>query len=70
MKKKKEKKLNAKLLKYLIGAMVWVAILMLVGTSLAGWDQYKKFYNEKSLQIARSVADQIDGDYIERLYTE
>ncbi len=70
MKRKIKMRLNTKLLGYLMLAMTWVAILLLAGNTLAGWEQYKKLYNEKSLQIARMVADQLDGDFIEKLNKE
>ena len=67
---KKKRKLNVELIKFLIGSMIVVGVLMLVGSSVADNRQYTKLYNEKSLEIAKTVANQIDGDFIEKLCKE
>lgn len=66
----KRRKLNVELIKFLIGPMVVVGALLLVGSSFVDNRQYTKFYNDKALEIAKMVSDQIDGDFIKQLYNE
>ena len=64
------RKLNIELIKFLIGSMVAVGALLLVGSFFVNNRQYTKFYNDKALEIAKAVSDQIDGDFIEKLCNE
>ncbi len=66
----KGRSLNTELLRILIGSMILVAVLLLAGSTLANSKQYRKFYNDKALEIAKTTADQIDGDFIEHLCRE
>lgn len=67
---KKRRRLNIELIKFLIGSMVAVGALLLVGSSFVDNRQYTKFYNDKALEIAKTVSEQIDGDFIEQLCNE
>ena len=67
---KKKKGLNAKLLKYLLGALIVVAAFLLIGSSVMGIRQYSHFYHNKALEIVKTVSEQTDGDFVERLYSE
>ena len=49
----KRRKLNVELIKFLIGSMLVVGVLMLLGSSLVNNRQYRKLYNDKALEIAR-----------------
>lgn len=66
----KRRKLNVELIKYLIGSMVAVGALLLVGSSFVDNRQYTRFYNDKALEIAKTVSNQIDGDFIKQLCDE
>ena len=66
----KRRKLNVELIKFLIGSMLVVGVLMLLGSSLVNNRQYRKFYNDKALEIAKTVSDQVNGDFIEELCKE
>lgn len=41
----KRRKLNVELIKFLIGSMLVVGVLMLLGSSLVNNRQYRKLYN-------------------------
>ena len=43
---------------------------MLLGSSLVNNRQYRKLYNDKALEIAKTVSDQVNGDFIEELCKE
>lgn len=66
----KRRKLNVELIKFLIGSMLVVGVLMLLGSSLVNNRQYRKLYNDKALEIAKTVSDQVNGDFIEELCKE
>ena len=66
----KRRKLNVELIKFLIGSMLVVGVLMLLGSSLVNNRQYRKLYNDKALEIAKAVSDQVNGDFIEELCKE
>ena len=51
----KRRKLNVELIKFLIGSMLVVGVLMLLGSSLVNNRQYRKLYNDKALEIARKT---------------
>lgn len=53
----KRRKLNVELIKFLIGSMLVVGVLMLLGSSLVNNRQYRKLYNDKALEIAKTVSD-------------
>ena len=55
----KRRKLNVELIKFLIGSMLVVGVLMLLGSSLVNNRQYRKLYNDKALEIAKAVSDQV-----------
>ena len=63
----KRRKLNVELIKFLIGSMLVVGVLMLLGSSLVNNRQYRKLYNDKALEIAKTVSDQVYGDFIVEL---
>ena len=52
----KRRKLNVELIKFLIGSMLVVGVLMLLGSSLVNNRQYRKLYNDKALEIAQTVS--------------
>lgn len=52
----KRRKLNVELIKFLIGSMLVVGVLMLLGSSLVNNRQYRKLYNDKALEIAKAVS--------------
>ena len=64
------RRLNVELIKFLIGSMVAVGALLLIGSTIVVNRQYTKFYNDKALEIAKTVSDQIDGDFIAQLCNE
>ena len=66
----KRRKLNVELIKFLIGSMLVVGVLMLLGSSLVNNRQYRKLYNDKALEIAKTVSDKVNGDFIEELCKE
>ena len=51
----KRRKLNVELIKFLIGSMLVVGVLMLLGSSLVNNRQYRKLYNDKALEIAKET---------------
>ena len=58
----KRRKLNVELIKFLIGSMLVVGVLMLLGSSLVNNRQYRKLYNDKALEIARKNAESSGAD--------
>ena len=66
----KRRKLNVELIKFLIGSMLVVGGLMLLGSSLVNNRQYRKFYNDKALEIAKTVSDQVIEELCKEIDTE
>lgn len=61
------KRLNVELIRILIITMLSVGLLMLIGSTIVDNRQITRFHNDKSIEIAQMVSDQMDGDFIERL---
>ncbi|MBR1773713.1 MAG: SpoIIE family protein phosphatase [Eubacterium sp.] len=68
MKKKKVSKLTKKLGRMINTGLALLAILLIVGSAIATYIQYTKIFDEHTSRVASTVADGIDGDFIERLY--
>ena len=64
---KKRKKLSGRLVKTIIVSMVSVTLIALAGLGFFNWFADKKFYNDKTMQIAKTVSDSVNGDFLEQL---
>ena len=64
---KSKHRLVRRLVTMIAGAMLMLAALVLIGTSLLNWREYKDLYNEKTMQIARTLADEADSEFLTKL---
>ena len=64
---KKTKSLNLSLLKITAAAVGMVSLMLLIGSIFTNSKQFKSFYDNKSMDLAATVAKYCDGDYIKEL---
>ena len=60
--------LGKKLLRIMITAMCCVAVFFLIGSVYVYSEEIDSFYKKKSSEVAFSVADMVDGDFVSELF--
>ena len=63
----KKTKLTVRIAKLILIVLISTIMIILIGTMIASFHQTSKVYNEKTMQIARQIADLLDGDDISYL---
>ncbi len=68
IKTKKKKKLQKRLIALVVITILILTNLLLTCAAILNWVTYKRFYNDKTLQIAGTAVEISDEEYLMRLY--